>query len=670
MNYFENLPIVSIQNQEFRNVFQRVIVDFVKDDQLVKYRINDYETLMSIANKNYNSPHYWWVIALLNNIYDINYDLPLSTQQIESLAEQMAYEYGFQSSLIQSATLSIPAGSTSREISFLNNEQKPYFVSLLPNSNQDYLDDYNEYGITKLNPTTFRIDIEEAIENDIYFTYGVFIQPERTEVVNTSKFAEFFDKLIKEADQKRTIRLLKNSDLGLFITNFMLALQNKPLINAEIVTERSYKKSINNLSSYLDQVVPEFGYIVMISEANQLSGVGNYTELYLPDYDYSQQIHLSIRPSIEQLGNIGNVAIKNNFLRPKIYNSGTATPEFDLMIVAPDNKIYSSTREILQSGTAQFAGNFNTTTITIDDFDVIKGVNDVGMMITPLINTPESLSDIGKYSFRAIDKNTIEVYNTGISTARFFWSVFEANFSTFFKKLAGGSSFIDLPVVSPTTNFDKICLLVSPIFTDFNLNGLDGVFGYRIMSSSLVRLFNSGEAGSQFTYKTITNAAQFGNITTEGINGKNLSIDNHVTIETKEDICLALAEVVSSADGLGYAGNIGMKLIDKNTVRVYNTGQSVSLKYFTLSNEALEHGIAQFAGRDNYTTINIDIYDDISHSSNICLMITPLVDDDGEELGNVGEYSFKAMSNTEIRVYNTGNNASRFKWAVVKGDSK
>jgi hypothetical protein len=189
------------------------------------------------------------------------------------------------------------------------------------------------------------------------------------------------------------------------------------------------------------------------------------------------------------------------------------------------------------------------------------------------------------------------------------------------------------------------------------------------MNSNTARLFNLGEAGSQFTYRTITNASQFGNLLTDGITGVNLTIDNHANITQKEDICLALSQLISNVDGLGYAGNIGMKLVDVNTVKVFNTGSPISLKYFTLSNEAIEHGIAQFAGINDYTTINIEVNDEITHSSNICMMITPLVDDDGTELGNVGEISFKAMSNTEIRVYNTGNNASRFKWAVVKGNS-
>lgn len=667
MNYFENLPIININDQEFRNIFQRVIVDYVKEEQMFKYQINDFETLPSIANKNYGSVHYWWVIALLNNIYDINYDIPLSTQQIESLAQQMSYEYGFGSSLIQSATLSIPAGSTSREIAFLNPDNKPYFVSIIPNSNQDHLGDYNEYGINKLNNTTFNIIIEEALEVDVYFTYGIFIQPTRTEVINTSTFSEFFDELIKEADQKRTIKLLRNSDLSSFITNFMLALQNRPLINAEIIKERSFKKSINLLSKYQDQVVPDYGFIVKISEAN-LSGLGEFTEVYLPEYDYSQQIQITGRPTTEEIGNVGEIVIKNNFLRPKIYNSGTAESAFDLMIIAPDNKPFSSENEILQSGTEQFGGNYNPAIITINNFDVIKGINDIGLMITPVINSVESLGNIGKFSFRAIDKNTIEVYNSGTSTTRFFWSVFESNFSTFFKKLGGYLSFIDLPIAAPSTNFDKVCLLVSPIWIDFNYNGSDGEYGYRVMNQNTVRLFNAGEAGAQFTYKTITNASQFGTVDSNGMTPVDLYIEDHINIEEKEDICLALTQLVSSVDNLSNAGNFGIKLIDKNNVQIFNTGGLVKFKYFTLSNEVIEHGIATFPGKDNELVITLSFHDEITHSSNICMMITPLVDD-ANELGNVGEYSFKAISNTEIHVYNTGNNLSRFKWAVVKGDA-
>lgn len=58
-------------------VFQKII-DKSNEDQYITVSIAEQDRLDIISNKYYNTPRFWWVIALANNIID-PFDIPQNT---------------------------------------------------------------------------------------------------------------------------------------------------------------------------------------------------------------------------------------------------------------------------------------------------------------------------------------------------------------------------------------------------------------------------------------------------------------------------------------------------------------------------------------------------------------------------------------------------------------
>lgn len=90
MKYFKLLPTVTIDQYKFKNVFQKLFLTEIKEDQLLMYRINENERIEDLAYRFYRSTEYWWVIAIINNIRDIIFDFPLSEDAIQSMAREKA----------------------------------------------------------------------------------------------------------------------------------------------------------------------------------------------------------------------------------------------------------------------------------------------------------------------------------------------------------------------------------------------------------------------------------------------------------------------------------------------------------------------------------------------------------------------------------------------------
>jgi hypothetical protein len=662
MKYFENLPVVDVNNQEYRNLFRRVVVDYVKDDQLINYKIKDYETLPSIAYNLYGSPEYWWVIALLNNIHDINFDTPLPTEQLEYISLELATNYTFSNALLQTGQILLSAGSQSIDINFRNDSLDKYVVMITPNIDTSDLIELGDYGYEQINPTTFRLRISNILTSNIYFTYAIFVEPEQNSTINTSEYTQYFEELVSEADAKRTIRLIKSQDIGQFITNFILELQGKELISATKADKIFYKDRINFLKKYPQKVTPEHG-IVFDLDNEQFNG-SSFKELDIQKHDYDNHIYVMPKPTEAELGNLGAVGVKYNFLKPRVFKTGEANSEFDYLIISPENKNFSPNNEILESGIDYFSGNGFETIITIPDNDSIFTENDIGVMITPIVDTFLNLGDIGNFSFVAIDKNTFKVINTGNDQSRFFWSVYLSNYSPFFQRFAGSNQFIALNTGISTTNFSRISILVSPVYSNENNLGNNGVIGFNVKNQTEVNVINSGTSGQQFLYKIFIDG-EYSDISSDG-SLVDVTIADDPNIITSEDINLLVIPTASNTTTLSDIGAFGMKLIDKNNVQLYSTGNGV-LRYYVIR-DYVEHGIDTFAGNGSYVTINISPSVDISHSSNIALMITPIIDDI-DDLPNIGEYAYRAISTTEIRVYNTGLAGNRFKWCVVRADN-
>lgn len=90
MKYFKILPTVQIDNDTFRNIFQKIFVESVNDDQLIKFRLADGIRMEMVAHEVYRDVDYWWVIAIINDIKDIIFDWPLDDEAIQAMAREKA----------------------------------------------------------------------------------------------------------------------------------------------------------------------------------------------------------------------------------------------------------------------------------------------------------------------------------------------------------------------------------------------------------------------------------------------------------------------------------------------------------------------------------------------------------------------------------------------------
>lgn len=668
MRYFENLPIVEIQNKQFRNIFRRIVVDTVQDDQLIEYRIKDFETVPSIARNYYGSTNYWWVIALLNNLHDINFDTPLPTAQIEQICADIATEIKFTNSLIQTGTVMISSGKTEKQIFFSNESAKPYVVMIVPNAEEWELEGLGDYGYQKISHNTFKIVMENTLEVALTFTYAVFQEPDAVYVFNSTKYADYFDRLIREADAKRVIKLLKPQYLGNFVTNFLLALQDKPLINSESSYQMNYYRANNFLRDLADLPRVTHGVLVDSDDQQLTSGLGLFTELDVPGYKYDYHIHLTGKPTTEQLGTLGRMGIRSNYLYPRVYNTGTEDIAFDYIVLSEDDMEYSFEGEVIAMGDGYFSGADNYTSVVLPDNENIETEDDVAIMLTPVVENLNTFQLIGRFGYRCFDKNEMRVYNTGTAGNKFYWAMFLSNSSQTFKKLGGYAKAVSIESPYTVNNYANTRVLISPIFSRWTRFGNDGEIGYKVTSPSTFDILNSGLSGTQFVYR-VFNTGQTNEGFAPGDAAHEINVrDYDEEIENPEDVCIAIVPYPKSIDELGNIGNIGYKMIDKNTFEIYSSGFEGRYKWFVIE-EPLFHGIETFVGYDSFVTINIDEHEELSHSSNICVMITPIIDDNYEELGYVGDIAFKAVSETEIRIYNSGEAGMRFKWAVVRGNN-
>jgi len=88
MKYFEQFNKIDINATNFRDIFFRVLLTSITEEQLSIYTLNDYETIKDVSNAYYGSVDLWWTIAIVNNIYDINYDWVLTLEEINEICKE------------------------------------------------------------------------------------------------------------------------------------------------------------------------------------------------------------------------------------------------------------------------------------------------------------------------------------------------------------------------------------------------------------------------------------------------------------------------------------------------------------------------------------------------------------------------------------------------------
>lgn len=91
MRYFELIPTINYNGDQVENLFYKIILDTEIPEQYISsYILSDWESLEDVSLYIYDDPIYWWVIAIMNNIHDVIYDLPIPQDSISEMAKDLA----------------------------------------------------------------------------------------------------------------------------------------------------------------------------------------------------------------------------------------------------------------------------------------------------------------------------------------------------------------------------------------------------------------------------------------------------------------------------------------------------------------------------------------------------------------------------------------------------
>ena len=86
MKYFQDIlgKRIDDNGNEIINLTRSVrIKDIVHDVHTENYQVKDGDTLDTIAFDVYGDVQFWWVVAVLNDIHDAFYDLPLTFESLK-----------------------------------------------------------------------------------------------------------------------------------------------------------------------------------------------------------------------------------------------------------------------------------------------------------------------------------------------------------------------------------------------------------------------------------------------------------------------------------------------------------------------------------------------------------------------------------------------------------
>ena len=91
MKYFKLLPVISYGNAELRNIFNKyVLQDAIEPKYLFTRLLSDNESLEDIAYDEYGDAELWWVLAIINDIRDVVFDLSIDEDSLQIIAREMS----------------------------------------------------------------------------------------------------------------------------------------------------------------------------------------------------------------------------------------------------------------------------------------------------------------------------------------------------------------------------------------------------------------------------------------------------------------------------------------------------------------------------------------------------------------------------------------------------
>ena len=182
MQYFRTLPQVIITQPNgtstvYTNLLARVslIKDKLSDPLLFySYDVQDGETPEMIADKYYNDSYRYWLVTMVNNIFDPQWDWPLSGKNFE---EYIVKKY---------------------------TDVNPY------NTSQHYEKVITQYESGTQTTSVNRIEIDEDTYNNLVESINYYNFPSGTTTVSiTKKSVTLYEYEFDLNESKRSIKLLK-----------------------------------------------------------------------------------------------------------------------------------------------------------------------------------------------------------------------------------------------------------------------------------------------------------------------------------------------------------------------------------------------------------------------------------------------------------------------------
>lgn len=396
MQYFSTLPIF---DNKYRNIFKKVSLSFIQKDQLIKYQMDDFESLAIVSQKYYNNHEYWWVIALLNHIYDINIDVPFPDSQAEIIAKDIAMERFFDDCVIESDYSKIDASETSKSIVF-DNPSNFDFMVLLSVLNDSFIDVKLSYQPIANNSFVVSLDNVQGVDLD--FGYSIIRKPPRLVQLDYYFFSDVYDKLIREIDQKREIYLLKQEHLYQFLAKYQTA-----LVEENLSIDETYLTEINLLIDEPDIPISRYNYGVLIDYYKNIKfgGSSYYRQINVPFYEYN---HVSLITP-RTLNDAGNFGVRQRLNLPRVYNDGGQSDRFDVAVFSKVGIANTANSSIFDVGVSNLVAGENI--ITFDNIDPENtDIEKLMLFGTPIINTTAQLTNLTPIAFEHNDLDSVKVH--------------------------------------------------------------------------------------------------------------------------------------------------------------------------------------------------------------------------------------------------------------------
>jgi hypothetical protein len=89
MDIFKIIPNIQYGSEELKNIFFKYIIkNNINREFLSVYRLKDGQSLEEVSYELYGKVDYWWIIAFINKIDDVVFDIPINEKMLKFIAKE------------------------------------------------------------------------------------------------------------------------------------------------------------------------------------------------------------------------------------------------------------------------------------------------------------------------------------------------------------------------------------------------------------------------------------------------------------------------------------------------------------------------------------------------------------------------------------------------------